>query len=110
MTLPARRINQTPVLASSMHQPVELMALADYNVDYVRECAGFNDPKKPGLSMYPIDLRDVMYRISLMAARTVLEYVDDGSGDEFELLEMGNSELEFIDWFVDEVEHPERYL
>jgi hypothetical protein len=86
-------INQTPTLASPMHQPVELMVLAD---ESVRNDMDPND--------LPPSFRGMIFNVHEGLARLAIEYVDDGSGDELYVMEPWASDLDDIEGFVEELE------
>lgn len=100
----SKGLRKTFLPPSPMHQPVEFEALVDEYLDSLYEeefdYSGYsrvNIPDSHGAPLWMIE----MARAIMLSA---YEYVDDGS-DPIPLLEIGNSELDFIGHFVDDLKN-----
>lgn len=85
---------------SPMHQPTEYEAYVDELMD--RNNLDINQLGQWKLS-YP------MTELARACLINAYEYADDGS-NPVELCDICNSELDFIDWFIDEIEDPSRCI
>lgn len=86
-------------LAHGMHQPVELMALADEEFDL-----NYSD-----FDNLPSFFKRTISTLSLRQLIDAMEYADDGKEDYLELVDMCNSEMEFIEWFVEGLDNRDSF-
>lgn len=73
-----------------MHQPTELLCDVD---EYIQRW-----------DQLPEELSPILYEMAYNIVNMCHQYADDGS-DPLEYAEVANSEMDFIDWFVEEIEN-----
>ena len=82
---------------SPMHQNVEYEAYVDELIDRNRI---------DNLGQWTFPYMYLMVELARNCLTSVYEYADDGS-NPVDLCDICNSELDFIDWFIDEIDNPD---